>query len=158
MPSEANHIALANKNQAAMLHLLESEDGHSEWVVTAAFYKAVQITEAALAHTVVSRRHSHSHFSRVASIKRLDRQLYRHYRPLQDMSTVARYLSLGDNHQSYPSFTQYLSSRCASREGMITNTDAIKAFLNQKLWGFECKIMEYLSAASKSNLERFERL
>jgi hypothetical protein len=46
MATEADHIALANKNHDVLLHLLNDVERFPEWVAVAAFYKAVQIVEA----------------------------------------------------------------------------------------------------------------
>ena len=38
MASEADHIALANKNHDVLMHLLNGVDRFPEWVTIAAFY------------------------------------------------------------------------------------------------------------------------
>ncbi len=152
MSVEIDHIALANVNHAAMVYLLKSEDGHSEWVAIAAFYKAVQIAEAALAHTKA--RHSNSHNSRAKDLKLLGNNiLVRHYGSLWTMSCIARYLS--HDGTSFPTFEDYISSRFP--DNGRTAVDKVMAVVRRKLHGFECEIVSHLSDTSKKDLVRFER-
>lgn len=48
MPTEAQHIASANRTQKTIEHLLADVATHSPWIATAAFYKALHIVEAVL--------------------------------------------------------------------------------------------------------------
>ena len=50
MATEADHIALANKNHEVLLYLLKDAARFPEWITVAAFYKAVQIVEAVFVH------------------------------------------------------------------------------------------------------------
>ena len=50
MATEADHIALANKNHDVLLYLMKDVRRFPEWVSVAAFYKAVQIVEAVFVH------------------------------------------------------------------------------------------------------------
>lgn len=50
MPTEADHIALANKNHDVLQHLMQDPERFPEWIVTTAFYKAVQLVEAVFAN------------------------------------------------------------------------------------------------------------
>jgi hypothetical protein len=46
MSTEAEHLALANRNQAALDHLLSDTARCSEWVAVVAFYKSLHVAEA----------------------------------------------------------------------------------------------------------------
>lgn len=107
MATEADHISLANRNHAVLLHLLTDVDKFPEWVTVAAFYKAVQVVEAAFEHT--HGRCCHGHPKRLEMLKSCGyRELHRHYRVLWAASCVARYLY--DNHcrTTYSCFSDYL--------------------------------------------------
>jgi len=86
-----DHIALANKNHDALMHLLKDVDTFPEWVTVIAFYKAVQIIEAVFVH--VQGRCCHGHQKRLAELKSKGyKALHSHYRALWSASCVARYL------------------------------------------------------------------
>ena len=70
---------------------MQKAELHPEWIATVAFYKAVQIVEAVFAHDLG--KHSHGHDDRLETLK-LGRfhHIYRHYRPLDGASRIARYL------------------------------------------------------------------
>ena len=105
MPSEADHIALANKNHSALQYLRESKDEpHSEWVVTIAFYKAVQVVQAIFAKTGTA---CHDHKSRHSILKNRFPDIWRHYRVLWQASTIARYLHDNETGTPFTSFDAY---------------------------------------------------
>jgi hypothetical protein len=118
MASEESHIALANRNHATLLHLLPNAIEYPEWVATIAFYKAVQIVEAAFATTCLS--HSTSHHQRLLTLKgERFKPVFREYRPLISASRIARYLEdFGDVDQNgkpiwigpgaFNKFTEYM--------------------------------------------------
>lgn len=101
-----NHLSLANKNHAALLHLMRDAPAYPEWIATIAYYKAVQVVEAVL----VSRgRSSCSHANRLDAVKRIGRpELHRHLRAMWAASSVARYLYDNSKQASYTSFSDYM--------------------------------------------------
>ena len=131
MATEANHIALANKNHDVLLHLQKDVDRFPEWVTVVAFYKAVQIVEAVFVH-----RHGHcchGHQRRLDALKSHGYMvLHRHYRVLWAASSVARYLYDTTNEQSYSSFSDYLSPDKVN-----------KAILRKRLRGLSARPLAY---------------
>jgi hypothetical protein len=86
MATEAEHNAKAASNQA----FLDGIDpaAYPDWAVTVAFYKAVHVVEGLL----VRKGHvTRSHTARNQILKRRFRPVWRHYRPLYDLSRTARY-------------------------------------------------------------------
>lgn len=110
MPSEASHLAIANRNQTVLDYLLQKPDGCAEWIVTVAFYKALHLVEAIFARDPKI-RHGLNHETRDRFLKTERRysHIWKHYRPLWAASIVARYLE-GDSGSSYTSFSEYLST------------------------------------------------
>lgn len=102
MAAEADHIKLANRNDAA-LKLLMASPSHPEWVVTIAFYKAVHIVEAVFDHT--KGWHSTSHDQRLNSLKSLTvfKPIFKPFRSLYGLSRIARYL-VDSSGRGYGSF------------------------------------------------------
>lgn len=117
MATEAAHIALANKNHDVLIHLIKDVDRFPEWVTVVAFYKAVQIIDAAFEHT--HGQCCHGHPRRLEMLKsRGYRELHKHYRALWSASSVARYLYDNAEHSTYSCFTDYLSAD-AVREKIV---------------------------------------
>jgi hypothetical protein len=142
MATEADHIALANKNHEVLIYLLNEIDRFPEWVTVVAFYKAVQILEAVFVH-----RHGlccHGHQKRLDALKSRGYQvLHKHYRALWSASSVARYLFDSNSNIGYKSFSDYISS------------DKLKTrILKKRLYGFECEALGLLSATCQANLLR----
>jgi len=139
--SELDHIALANKNHAALLYLLKCHTQHPEWTATVAFYKAVQVTEAVLANRW--NRHSHDHAARLDHIKRvLPPKYYTHFRVLYQESKLARYLEDSDG-QSFRRFTDHM------------NADAVVSELvGKRLNGVEQLALPMLSDGAKTALTK----
>ena len=155
MSAEASHIALAKKNHEAMLHLLDGKDDHLEWMTVTAFYKAVQLSEAAFANA--GNKHSHGHDARADALKQFgNRMMYRHYRPLWNVSCVARYMYNIDARKPCPSIEDYFTS--ASSGQNASTSDMVKKFLNKRLRGFESEIVKHLSDNGKKALVRLEKL
>ncbi len=142
MPAEANHISLANKNHAVLLHLQKNVDDYPEWVTVVAFYKAVQIVEAVLVH---KRGRSYpGHQQRLNALKSGGYQyLHRHYRALWGASSVARYLCDTTNRMPYSTFADYLSP-----------DQVVKIIIKKRLHGVECEAVGLLSDAGKTSLIR----
>jgi deoxyribodipyrimidine photolyase len=142
MATEADHIALANKNHAVLMHLLEDVEKFPEWVTVAAFYKALQIVEAVFVHKYG--RSCHGHQRRLESLKaRGHKDLHRHYRVLWGASCVARYLYDTTTGKPYSCFTDYLSP------------DQVKeAIVKRRLFGLECCAVTLLSDKGRQELAR----
>jgi len=96
MAREADHIALANKNHEALVHLWKDLERFPEWVTVVAFYKAVQIVEAVFAGRLG--RSCHGHQERLRALKSAGyRILHRHYRALWGASVCQPYCLLCHN-------------------------------------------------------------
>lgn len=93
MSTEAEHIALANRNQGVLDLLLQYPTISAEWVAVVAFYKALHVVEA-----IFSRdqriSHTHNHHVRLETLKNERRYqlLFPPYRALWTAGLVARYL------------------------------------------------------------------
>ncbi|HUT10220.1 MAG TPA: hypothetical protein VMY42_06970 [Thermoguttaceae bacterium] len=142
MSTEADHIALANKNHAVLSHLLKDFETFPEWVTVAAFYKAVQVVEAVFVKN--QGRCCHGHQKRLESLKRCGyRDLHKHYRALWGASSVARYLYDTTQDKPYSCFTDYLTA------------DQVKKNIAEKrLHGVECCAVGLLSENCKKSLLR----
>jgi len=142
MATESDHIALANKNHAVLMHLLADVDKFPEWVSVAAFYKAVQIVEAVFVHK--HDRCGHGHQQRLSRLKSYGyKELYKHYRALWSASSVARYLYDTASHKAYSSFTDYLPADRVE-----------KGIVKRRLHGVECEAVGLLSQKGKAALKR----
>ena len=108
MPSKESHINLANRCQASLKCLLESEQHHSEWITTIAFYKAIHVVEAIFTEQRLS--HERNHEGRENLLKRTPNlsHIFRMYRPLGAASTIARYLA-DRNGTAYETFDDFLT-------------------------------------------------
>jgi hypothetical protein len=142
MATEADHIALANKNHEILFYLLDEINRFPEWVTVIAFYKAVQILEAVFVHKYGHCCHGHQ--KRLDALKtRGHVVLHRHYRALWSASSVARYLFDSQANKGYSSFADYLSP------------DNVKdKIIHKRLLGFECEAVGLLSDAGKQGLLR----
>src|SRR5271157_723108 len=118
MSSEAEHIAIANRNQGVLEYLLKDPSTCAEWVAVVAFYKALHVVEAVFSrHATVG--HIHNHHTRLETLRREPQYglLYRTYRVLWSASIVARYLedrssdSGGGSSRMYSRFEDYLPIR-----------------------------------------------
>lgn len=142
MAKEADHIALANKNHEVLFHLLADVDRFPEWVTVAAFYKGLQIVEAAFVRS--HGRSCHGHRERLDALKaRGYRMLHRHYRALWAASSVARYLCDVTQETAYTSFTDYLPAERVK-----------KAVVKRRLYGLECEAIRLLSEEARAQLAR----
>ena len=138
MATPSDHIALANKNQAALEHLQKEAARFPEWVCTTAFYKAVQICEAMFVSD--NGKNCHDHGNRLRRIKTGKYQeMYRAYRILWSASTVARYLHDNDKKQDYCTFTDYIPAEQVE-EKIVRN----------RLQDFEGKSLKFLGELGKS--------
>ena len=108
MASEADHIALANRNHDVLVYLIARPTDFPEWITTTAFYKAVQIVEAVFANSRM--RPSCNHTDRLRRLKASAQfaPLFKHYRSLLSASCIARYLCDESSGKKYSRFTDYL--------------------------------------------------
>lgn len=92
MPTESAHADLAVHNVGLVCHLRSQAEYH-DWVAVACFYAALHVVEALFARQRPP-AHGQSHERRELMLKREHRysHIYKHYRPLQGIATVARYL------------------------------------------------------------------
>jgi hypothetical protein len=143
MATEADHIALANKNHDVLVHLLKDVDKFSEWVTVVAFYKAVQIVEAVFVNQ--HGRCCHGHQKRLDALKSHGyEEIFKHYRVLWNASSIARYLCDIEAKKSYAKFADYLAPEKVER-----------AIVSRRLRGVECEAVSLLSPGGKASLKRF---
>jgi hypothetical protein len=106
------HAQQANHNQA----FLDSIDPaiFPDWVVTAAFYKAVHLVEGLL---VRKGRQSAGHYQRNGVLKRQFAAVWKEYRPLYNLSRTARYLCIPIRPQD----VSYALGRLAAVDSAVTS-------------------------------------
>ncbi len=68
MSAEAEHIRLANRNQATLDYLLLDVSKCSEWIAVIAFYKSLHVVEAVFAREPLP-CHLHNHHERLGRLK-----------------------------------------------------------------------------------------
>ncbi len=143
MATEADHIALANKNHDVLMHLLNDVERFPEWIAVAAFYKAVQIVEAVFVHK--EGRCCHGHQKRLDALKtRGYKILHKHYRALWSASSISRYLVDTEAPPgNYSRFADYMSAK-----------DVVERLVKKRLHGIECEALNLLSENAKANLLR----
>jgi hypothetical protein len=109
MPQADHHLVLANRLRTTLDYLCQDSPSHCEWIAVAAFYRALHLGEAVLAHLNVT--HDRNHVSREKVLKRTTQtqHIWKHYRPLWEASCIARYLAF--QNAEYQSFESYLSSQ-----------------------------------------------
>ncbi len=115
MSSEAEHIAIANRNQAVLEYLLDDPTRCTEWVAVVAFYKALHVVEAIFSRDSTI-GHIHSHHVRLDKLKREKqyKKLFSSYRVLWSASIVARYLedrspsTVAGGGNTYSRFQDYM--------------------------------------------------
>ncbi len=151
MARELDHIELANRNHDALLLLMEHAEQHPEWVVIVAFYKAVQIVEAALANH--RGYDSNSHDRRIEQLKRPEfKEIFRAYRPLFGASLIARYLE-----DSTPGRLYDKSHRVVKYHKFTDHTPAdrvIDRFVRRRLAAIEQHAVRFLSEEGRAKLKR----
>lgn len=110
MPTDAEHLAVAKRNQDLINHLLPDINKFGEWVTVIAFYKALHVVEAVFFKDH-SAKHGRNHENRERLLKTTKKyqHIYRHYRQLWAASTVARYLEDQTDRTEYKSFDDYLA-------------------------------------------------
>lgn len=95
MPTEDEHTQLAIHNMEVVDYLLVKPE-FADWTATITFYTALHIVEAVFFHDQkhVHQRHGQNHENREQLLKgtKSYENMYKHYRPLQAASVVARYL------------------------------------------------------------------
>ncbi len=152
MSAEAEHLGLANRNQAALDHLLLDVPKCSEWIAVAAFYKSLHVVEAIFAREPKA-CHLHNHHERLAKLKtnKTYSLLYPPYRAMWSAALVARYLA----HQpggSGPAQTTY-----ACFEDYLPAADIRPKLLDIYLYGFEHMAVQLLGPAS-GTLARYSKI
>jgi len=120
MPSDSEHLAVAERNQELINHLLPEIKRFGEWITVIAFYRALHIVEAVFFRDHPN-KHGHNHEGRENILKKTKRyqHIYKNYRVLWAASTVARYLEDHTCGKTYASFNDYLSP--ADVQGLILN-------------------------------------
>jgi hypothetical protein len=110
MPTDAEHLAVAKRNQNLIDHLLPDIGRFGEWITVIAFYKALHVVEAVFFRDHPA-NHGRNHETREHLLKTTPRyqQIYRFYRKLWAASTVARYLEDQSSGAEYKSFDDYLA-------------------------------------------------
>ena len=90
MASTTDHLNQWEHNRRLLTRL---EPEFPDWIITVTFYVSLHAVDALLAHDNVTRIVSHD--ARNDTLKRVNRyqQIYRHYRPLYDLSRRVRYLA-----------------------------------------------------------------
>ena len=143
MASESDHVTLANKNHDTLVYLLDKPQQFSEWITTIAFYKAVHIVEAVFSRDP-NIKHCHDHGSRNGrlSADHRYRQIYKHYRPLWQASTIARYLSDNESNTQYRSFSDYLKP-----------DQVIPEIVKHRLRSIEQSAVGFLTARAQESLK-----
>lgn len=140
MALEVAHIELANKNHDALADLLNSGGDHPEWVVTMAFYKALQILEGIFAG-IPSIGHDCGHRMRAKHLNNARfnlRPIQKAYKGLYEASVNARY-----HPESFPS---YISQGGAEK------------ILKKRLRVFEQNSLQFLSQSARNNLKRIDTI
>ena len=144
MPSESDHIALANKNQQTLEFLMTDAEKHPEWIATVSFYKALQIIEAVFARDpdVPSRS---DHNTRLEELKTRQKYqpIFKHYRVLWQTSTIARYLCDTTRKRSYREFTDHIPA-----------IEVVSKIVKKRLRTVEQLSVQFLSEQAKSTLIR----
>src|SRR5207247_2383093 len=110
MPSDLEHLALAEHNRQLLDHLAPDIGRFGDWITVVAFYRAFHLIEAMFFRDHPD-KHGRNHETRDNMLKRTKRyhHIYKHYRVLWAASTVARYLEDHSAGKTYPSFNDYLS-------------------------------------------------
>lgn len=106
MPSEQDHLGLANHNQETIDYLCQGGDRFPDWVTTVAFYRAIHLIDAMFAHQDI---HPPDHKTRGEYLKRDNRYkaVYSHYSALREASGIARYLREDAGGRSFKTFKDY---------------------------------------------------
>jgi hypothetical protein len=144
MAQESDHIALANGNHEVLLELLSCKKHYPEWVTTVAFYKAVQIVEAAIRNQL--RRNSSNHDDRLGLLKRgrfKDKPLFKHLRFLLNASMIARYLCDTNGKDDYKCFSDFLPA-----------ANVVEEVIRRRLVPLEQTALEFLSDSAKKDLRK----
>jgi len=145
MSTCAEHILLANRNQAALNHLLTNERACSEWIAVVAFYKSLHVAEAIFAKESPP-CHLNNHHKRLDKLKtnRTYAPLYLSYRAMWSASLVARYLAhqpddRSSREQAYACFDDYLPS-----------ADIRPKLLDRYLYSFEHLAVQLLGSSANA--------
>ena len=141
MASEADHISLANRNHAFLLHLLE-DGSYLDWAATVAFYKAVHVVEAVIAHDLHTSSMSHNAREQILKTPRF-KQIYKNYAHLYTASRIARYLE-DRGTGKFSTFADYM------------NADDVNLLVRKRLYGVEHHALGFLSDVSRAALTKID--
>ena len=137
MAKAGDHIAIANRNHATLLYLLDDSDTHLEWVVTVAFYKAVHVAEAVF--DTCGGGHSTSHENRLTALKQRFGGIFVPFKHLYNASRVARYL-VDLNGNGFRSFSDFMDKA------------TVRTLIRKKLHLMEQQSILLLDDATKKSL------
>lgn len=140
MPTELDHVRLANRNHDALFALVEDPGRFSEWIATIAFYKAIHVVEAVLDHS--ANQHSGSHEDRFDKLRVFCAKnpdagpMFRNLRWLHRESRLARYLEFGSNRVSDYESHQPADGivKRAVRKRLKPLEQTAKRFLSETAW------------------------
>ena len=149
MSTDIEHLALANRNQATLEHLLLDEARCSEWIAAVAFYKSLHVVEAIFARESPP-FHVHNHHVRLERLKskRAYSTFYSHFRAMWSAALVARYLA----YQPAPTTTQTY----ACFDDYLPAADIRPKLLDNYLYQFEHLAVQLLGPAG-TQLVRYSR-
>ena len=140
MPSQIDHIHLANRNHNTLNYLLQDPENYSEWIATVSFYKAVQLVEAMFSASKLS---CNDHRQRHDKLKTMYPRIWKHYRFLWSASCIARYLHDNTEGNKYTSFSDYIKAE-----------DVEKRVVKKRLKPIEEMVVGTLTEDSKNVLIR----
>jgi hypothetical protein len=86
MPNAAEHQAKVAHNLAFLQTI--NDPAYCDWMAVVTFYTAVHLVEQLFA---LKGQHSQDHRGRNQNVRKNLRQIHQHYRPLYNLSMVARY-------------------------------------------------------------------
>jgi hypothetical protein len=133
MASEKDHIALANRNQQLLDHLI-GENSFPDWITTVAFYKAIHVVEAVFANHLS--RHSTSHAHREETLSRFTafEHIAKNFSHLLNESRNYRYL--------------------LAPPGRLTMEQVKSQLVYKRLHAVEQQSLPFLSAAGRADLDK----
>ena len=146
MATQADHIALANKNHDVLAHLLEDHERFPEWITTVAFYKAVQIVEAVFVSQTGRGCNDHGRRLRRLELPPYNTtRIFHHHRALWSASTVARYLCDQESHASYSTFTDFIPA-----------SEVVDKMIRKRLLKLEQIAIPFLGESVRSTLRQID--
>ena len=141
MATEADHIALANRNHEALLYLLDRPSDFPEWIATVSFYKAIHVVEAFF--RAKSLGNCHDHNTRLERLKRQYSNLFPPFNVLYQKSMIARYLYDKESNHGYSRFSDHMSVH-----------DVVHNLVGKRLMQIEQICLADFSELSKNDLKQ----